>query len=354
MVRGRPYCYPSGSSRPGSASEGWRAVSGDRGRLDLRVGEWVEVRPLDEILGTLDANGCFEELPFMPEMVPYCGRRFRVRRRADKTCDRVHKSGLRRMHGTVHLGDLRCDGAAHGGCQALCLLFFKEAWLVRSGPADTATPAPPPPVPASLLHAVRAPGSPDAGPEVRWSCQATRAFDATEAFSRLDFVHYLRDVRTGNATVGAVVRWWITKTLNRLQRIRGTWRLIDTFRGPFRVPTIKGSLTKTPVERLDLKPGELVRVKPLEAIRATLDAKSRNRGLSFDVEMVRYCGQEMRVLSRVDRIIDEPTGKMMTFANDCIILDQAICAADFHGFCPRAIYPYWREIWLERVRPHGG
>lgn len=330
-------------------------MSGGGGRLDLRVGEWVAVRPLEEILATLDEAGCYEELPFMPEMAAYCGRRFRVRRRADKTCDRVHKSGLRRMHGTVHLDDLRCDGAAHGGCQALCLIFFKEAWLERSEPAEATSPlAAASTVPERLLRATRAPDSPASGPEVRWSCQATRAFAATETFPRYDFTHYLRDVRTGNATAWDVLRWWVTQALTSLQRIRGTFRLIEAIRGPFRVPRIKGSLTKTPVQRLDLQPGEIVRVKPLEAIRATLDAKCRNRGLSFDVEMVRYCGKELRVLSRVDRIIDEPTGKMMHFTNDCIILDQAICAADYHGFCPRAIYPYWREIWLERVRPHGG
>jgi hypothetical protein len=34
------------------------------------------------------------------------------------------------MTDTVHLSDLRCDGSAHAGCQAGCLLFWKEAWLV--------------------------------------------------------------------------------------------------------------------------------------------------------------------------------------------------------------------------------
>jgi hypothetical protein len=26
-----------------------------------------------------------------------------------------------------------------------------------------------------------------------------------------------------------------------------------------------------------------------------------------------------------------------------------ICTSDYHRLCPRGIYPYWREIWLERV-----
>ena len=38
--------------------------------------------------------------------------------------------------------------------------------------------------------------------------------------------------------------------------------------------------------------------------------------------------------------------------NPCIILDSVVCQARYHAcrmFCPRSIYPYWREIWLERV-----
>jgi hypothetical protein len=30
-------------------------------------------------------------------------------------------------------------------------------------------------------------------------------------------------------------------------------------------------------------------------------------------------------------------------------LENVVCTADFHRVCPRAIYPYWREIWLEKV-----
>ena len=68
--------------------------------------------------------------------------------------------------------------------------------------------------------------------------------------------------------------------------------------------------------------------------------------------MVPYCGQTYRVLKRVTQIIDEKTGKMQEMKNPCIILDSVVCQARYSGcrmFCPRSIYPYWREIWLERV-----
>src|SRR6476469_1762493 len=95
----------------------------------FRAGEMVEVRSKEEILATLDKNACVDGLPLMPEMLQFCGRRFRVRAVAHKTCDTIHKSGSRRLSSSVHLDDLRCDGCAHGGCEAECTLFWKDVWL---------------------------------------------------------------------------------------------------------------------------------------------------------------------------------------------------------------------------------
>src|SRR5919201_470703 len=94
---------------------------------DLRSGDLVEVRSEREILATLDERGELDSLPFMPEMLPYCGRRFRVFKVAHKTCDTIEYAGvgLRRMRNAVHLENLRCDGSAHDGCQAGCLIFWK-------------------------------------------------------------------------------------------------------------------------------------------------------------------------------------------------------------------------------------
>src|SRR5262245_29753145 len=95
----------------------------------VRSGDWVEVRTKDEILSSLDKTGGVDGLPFMPQMFQYCGQRFRVYKRAHKTCDTVSGKSLgRKLSDGVHL-DLRCDGKAHGGCQAACLIFWKETWL---------------------------------------------------------------------------------------------------------------------------------------------------------------------------------------------------------------------------------
>lgn len=45
----------------------------------LRAGDWVAVKGPSEIAETLDADGALDGLPFMPEMIQYCGRRYRVR-----------------------------------------------------------------------------------------------------------------------------------------------------------------------------------------------------------------------------------------------------------------------------------
>ena len=55
-------------------------------RHDLMPGDLVEVSSAAEILSTLDATGTLGKLPFMPEMLAFCGREFRVSRRAFKTC----------------------------------------------------------------------------------------------------------------------------------------------------------------------------------------------------------------------------------------------------------------------------
>jgi len=124
------------------------------------------------------------------------------------------------------------------------------------------------------------------------------------------------------------------------------------WRGGRVFPVVNGMLKKTPVERLDLAPGELVQVKSKEEIVATLDEGNKNRGMLFDPEMLPNCGKTFRVGARVERIINERTGKMMKLPNECIILDGVACKGIYSRnrlFCPRAITPYWREIWLRRI-----
>src|SRR5262249_23013695 len=79
-----------------------------------------------------------------------------------------------------------------------------------------------------------------------------------------------------------------------------------------------------------------------------------NRGMRWDGEMAPYCGGVYKVLRRVDKIINEKTGKMIWMKTPCVILDTVVCQARYTScrmFCPREFYSYWREILLERVEP---
>jgi hypothetical protein len=79
--------------------------------LGLCAGDWVEVRNIEEILATPDGRDGLDALPFMPEMLQYCGRRFRVVKSAHKAGDTILTSRNRRMKNAVHLEGLRCDGS---------------------------------------------------------------------------------------------------------------------------------------------------------------------------------------------------------------------------------------------------
>jgi hypothetical protein len=336
--------------------------------LNLRGGELVEVRSEREILATLDDNGELENLPFMPEMLQFCGQRLRVGKLALKLCDTINGTGIYRMQHAVHLEGVRCDGQAHGKCQAGCLIYWKEAWLKR---LETDEPEPahdvaesalsarvdPPQenlsrcTRAELLAATHKPsGASPSGEEV-FSCQATELTRAApERVPSWDLRQYVLDVRSGNAGILAMVRCLCVGLFNEFQDL--SMRLLPRWLrlwGGKRFPFIEGKLKKTPEKILGLQPGELVRVQSKEAIVQTLDVHNKNRGMSFDAEMLKYCGRQARVLRRVERIIDERSGRMLKFKNPCIILEDVICTSDYHRLCPRGIYPYWREIWLERV-----
>src|SRR5262249_41602024 len=89
-----------------------------------------------------------------------------------------------------------------------------------------------------------------------------------------------------------------------------------------------------------------------EEIAKTLTPDGRNRGLPFDREMLPYCGSVRRVRQRMTRFIDEQTGKLVVLKTDAVTLDGVVCSGEHSAcrwLCPRAIYPFWREAWLERV-----
>src|SRR5581483_6922741 len=170
----------------------------------FKAGEWVEVKTKEEILATLGPDAALEGLPFMPEMLRFCGKRFRVFKRAHKTCDPPNGLHGRRMPRAVHLEDVRCDGAAHAGCQAACLLFWKDSWLKRvdgprvDGPAAArdATRALAC-TEADVWTATQRPPRPE-DTEPIYVCQSTQVPAATEPLRWWDLRQYSEDYASGN------------------------------------------------------------------------------------------------------------------------------------------------------------
>jgi hypothetical protein len=322
--------------------------------LGLKVGDLVEVRSAEEIIATLDERGELENLPFMPEMLAFCGQRLTVKKVAHKLCDTISWSGMRRMTNAVHLTDSRCDGSAHGGCQTGCSLYWKEQWLRRVDPESSAAAPPSSPSGRLTLPILEINSRKDPGPggEVRYSCQATELLRAAPTCLPMhDLSQYIQDVKSGNAGLLSVVRAFGVGMFNRMQRTsmnvlpRRLW-----FRDGRRWRFLKGGVVgRTPTGKLDLRPGELVRIKSKDKILATLDENLLNRGMGFDEEMSRFCGQTAIVKARVERCIDEKTGRMLTMKNPCIILESVVCGGVYSSNCPREFVPFWREIWLERV-----
>jgi len=299
----------------------------------LHPGDLVEVRTPDEILQTLDTEGALDQLPFMPEMVEFCGRRFRVFKRAFKTCYYNTHSGMRKFRAddVMLLEGLRCSGAEHDGCQKACMIFWREAWLRKVDGNDAALR-----IDSVGRERLRARLKTKVGPNT-YFCQASEILKATSELSKWDrFAECFSEVRIGNYSA-----------LEMVQRVGSWlfWRTRRLFLGEY----AHGNHKTTPVQSVNLQPGEWVEVKSMEGINETLNQSGYNRGLYFTPDMRLLCGQQQRVERRIEKIIVDGTGEMRQLRNT-VYLEGAHCGCIYAlGGCPRGEFSYWREIWLRRA-----
>jgi hypothetical protein len=310
----------------------FRALRQLLGAPPLAVGDWVRIKSLAEIESTLDVSGCLDSLPFMPEMRKYCGQTARVYRSVDKVYDYGGKKDLRRIEGVVLLLGLRCDGAAHGGCQAACYLLWKTAWLEKTTAADAG-----PATIATRIDAERVADTADSTSQT-YKCQYTQIVAASRPLRASSLGQYLRPLVAGNVTLPAFAVAIATGLFNRFQHARGGVGF----------PWIGKRSDTAPEPQLQLQVGELVEVRSGPDIAATLNKSSRNKGLWFDRDMLKYAGRRFRVGARVERIIDDATGKMVRMKAPCIILEGVDNSGEFLRFSAQHDYVFWREAWLKR------
>src|SRR5262249_46351246 len=118
---------------------------------------------------------------------------------------------------------------------------------------------------------------PDGGP--RYRCQATEHLQATSALPWWEPTQYLRDLLSRNVTprvfAGAVMHALAAKLQNAFRLGTPYYSIHGTAKGP------------TSPAKLNLAPGDLTMVRSKSEIMATLDASGKERGLWFDVEMLR-------------------------------------------------------------------
>ena len=301
----------------------------------FRPGDLVEVRTPDEILHTLDAAGTVDQLPFMREMVEYCGQRFRVSRTVVKVCASGMKGGsvLRgfRARDVVLLDGLRCSGADHDGCQKSCTIFWREAWLRK---ADAATPQAD--INPADLDRLRAQLRTKVSPTI-YFCQASELLRATKSLTHWErYTKWVAEIRDDNCSPLEMCRRF---------SIFLYWKVRRKLLGHY----ARTDQKSTPTETLRLQAGELVQVKPMDGIQPTLDDQASNRGLWFSPNMRLLCGKPQRVARRIEKLIVDGTGEMRQLRNT-VFLEGSFCGCSHIAFggCSRCEYVYWREIWLNR------
>lgn len=293
-------------------------------------GDLVEVRSPAEILSTLDQKGTLANLPFMPEMLAFCGRQFRVSRRAFKTC--VDDQEMRQLDDTVFLEEVRCDGGSHAGCDRGCLIFWKTAWLKRAGTASLQD--------SPTAHRLRESDLVSlAERDGQFFCQSSEIINASQPLPWWKVKQYLWDLKYNRTPFSVFAHSLFVAGYNKvatLLRLRA-WGSIA---GPGAAGNGAGPL--------NLQPGELVRVKPLPQIRATLDPEGKHQNLLFAPAMANFCGRVLQVRDRVENIVLEATPRQRKI-KDTVLLEGATCDGVCHRLCPRQSLLFWRECWLERV-----
>lgn len=304
---------------------------------DLVVGDLVEIKSWAEIRVTLDERGCLEELPFMPEMLAMCGRRARVFRSMHRLFDYRKTRRMRHMGGAVLLVGTVCHGSSHGGCEAACHTIWKSAWLRRVEPSDDAAGAPRSFNPSDPVHDAAVLQFGTRPP--RYACQLTQLNAASQPIGSWSPINFLRPLVSGNVAPAAFVVGWLTHLFNELQQRR---QGVD-------FPAFSAAVSDPePFEEVPLKAGDKVVVRSPAEIRATLNDQMLNRGLYFEPDMLKHCGQQHCVQAEVKTIIDIVTGQTLVMKTPAYVLRDVHFSGERQQFNAQYEPLFWRGVWLRR------
>ena len=106
--------------------------------VTIEVGDLVRVRSKEEIAKTLDAKGKLKGLWFDREMVPFCGREFRVDKKVTRFIDEASGKMIDLASDCYMLESVVCSGdLSHGRrfCSRAIYPWWRTAWLELVEPA---------------------------------------------------------------------------------------------------------------------------------------------------------------------------------------------------------------------------
>jgi hypothetical protein len=112
---------------------------------------------------------------------------------------------------------------------------------------------------------------------------------------------------------------------------------------PYTQNTIEGDI--------DIRPGDLVRVKPRDVIEAMYHTTKKNSFLRLLPEMLDYSGKTFRVLKEINNYYDQKYKRFLKLRNT-VILDGNICRGKKRWHitsCDLSCYIFWRKEWLEKL-----
>jgi hypothetical protein len=112
--------------------------------LNLQPGELVRVKSHEEILSTLNTSSKNRGLQWDAELVPYCGKAYRVADRVYKVIDEKSGKMVRMKNPSILLDSVVCQ-ARYSPCRMFCprstYAYWREIWLERiespSSPEET-------------------------------------------------------------------------------------------------------------------------------------------------------------------------------------------------------------------------
>ena len=274
------------------------------------------------------------------------------------------------MEATVHLEGIRCDGEAYGGCGAACLIFWKEAWL-KPIPGRTGQARPPlrrrrhgqGSTEDDVWAGTRAAGSTEDDPTYR--CQATALPAATAPLPWWDVRQYVEDYTSGNVGLRELAGGLGVRAVLHAPTDRSPVARPASAGSPVRPVPIASRRCPVPAEGgpggrrpAHSQPSSWISYQEHPSVcgrtqrsSTTLDGRNRNRGLFFDAEEVPYCGQSHRCGAGSSApSMSGPASSSRSAATRSCSRTRGAWGTTATAECsvPRAIYPFWRETWLER------